>query len=366
MTSKRICFIAPNTYGYFNPDAAETGGGAERQIYMLSAELTDRFDVHIIVGDYGQSKKEIRNGVVLHRAYAPSSNRSLYRLSARYLRLVATMRRVNADTYIYRGHPRVAAVTQFATQLLGQEWVYNLANDPNIKEQPESLSWPLRKLFYDGLRNAQEIIAQTSYQRDQLAERYSINATVVPNGYQPASDLVPKTDREHFLWVGRLNETQKQPHLFVDLAEDLTESQFVMIGPSGRDKRYTETIRERTEQLENIEYLGFVAPDEIHDYYKRAIALVSTSQFEGFPNTFLESWRCGTPVTSLEVDPGRFMNSHSVIGCADGSYDRLKNILHRFRRSISIRKYVGETSRLYFENNLTIESVAKRYGEVLK
>lgn len=367
MMTERICFITPTAYGYFNPDVAETGGGAERQVHMLSTNLTKWFDVHVVVGNYGQPKTEVRDGVVLHRAHVPGSDNSLYLLPVKYLQLVAAMRRADADTYIYRGHPRMAAVTRAATRLLGKGWVYNLANDPNIKKQPESLSWPLRRLFYNGLANAEEIIAQTPHQRDRLNQRYSLEAAVVPNGYRPANedDLVSSTDREHFLWVGRLNETQKQPHVFVNLAEDLPDYRFMIIGPSDRDEEYAGTIRERTEQLENIEYLGYIDPDAIHDYYRRAIALVNTSRFEGFPNTFLESWRCGTPVASLEINPGRFIDSCDEVGYAGGSYDRLKEILRRFGESVSIREEVGAVGRTYFENNLAIETVARRYGEAL-
>ena len=41
-------------------------------------------------------------------------------------------------------------------------------------------------------------------------------------------------------------------------------------------------------------------------------ALISTSEAEGFPNVFIESWYLGKPVISLHVDPSDIIKSNNL------------------------------------------------------
>jgi hypothetical protein len=50
-----LCFVLPSAYGYFD-DEVDAVGGAERQLSLISRWLVDRFDVHFVVGDYGQPR----------------------------------------------------------------------------------------------------------------------------------------------------------------------------------------------------------------------------------------------------------------------------------------------------------------------
>ena len=366
MSNPSVCLVSLDSYGYFVDGHGVTGGGAERQLSLLASALTDEFDVHVIVADYGQPATLRRDGVVLHRTYNPHTESSLTTPVRRLSDLAATMYRVDADVYVHRGTPAFAAVVASLAEGLGKPWVYNVANDANITERPAELGAFRRHLFERGLDGAAEIIAQTPKQAMLVRQQYDREPAVVPNGYPLADEVVDYPDREYVLWVGRLDPEQKRPHLLVELAAAAPDIEFRMVGPASSDESYHQRLCRRIDSLDNLRYEGAVDPKEIHDYYRNASCLVSTSAYEGFPNTFLEAWRVGTPVVSLAVDPARIAGEASLEGFADGDFDELVDSVSLLATDEPIRRRLGTTSRRLFESQFDISSVAREYGRVLQ
>jgi glycosyltransferase involved in cell wall biosynthesis len=52
-----------------------------------------------------------------------------------------------------------------------------------------------------------------------------------------------------------------------------------------------------------------------------AAILLSTSDVEGFPNTFVQAWSSGTPVVSIRIDPDNIIE-HMRLGAVVGNSDR--------------------------------------------
>ncbi|WP_436932533.1 glycosyltransferase family 4 protein [Halosimplex halobium] len=366
MTGRRICFVCPTVYGYYYPGEAFTGGGAQRQLYLLAHELSDRFDVHFVVGDYGQPKTVRTDGVTLHRGHTPRTDPPAVARLFQVPRLFAAMRRVDPDVFVHRGNPDVAAVVYLLSRALNTPWIYNVANDDNLLGRAEDLPLPLSVLFRQALRDSETVIAQSERQASLLEDRFNVaSSTVVPNGYPAVESIQAHDRRMHFLWVGSIDREQKRPDLYLDLAGRFPDSRFLLIG-SGPDNGYHDRVRQRASDLDNVTRLGRVHPDEIHDYYEQAIALVNTSVYEGFPNTFLEAWRYATPVVSLDVNPNRFARDAELGGYADGEFDRLADLVERLATDERYRAAMGSRAREFFESELRMSCVARRYGETLK
>ncbi|WP_135854123.1 glycosyltransferase family 4 protein [Halorussus salinus] len=374
-----VCVVSLIAYTYFRDVDDISPGGAERQLYLLSQQLRDEFDVHFVVGDYGQPKTERRDGVTLHRAYTPTDERAAYRRFPDLARLFDAMRRADADVCVFRGDRLKATITYAFSRLLGSAWVYNLAVDSHAESDADRTD-PLATAFRRVIRDADGIVAQSPRQQRRLRESFGVDSTVVPNGYPPVeedtsradadeetaeTDAHSAADGEFFLYVGRINRDQKRPHLFLDLAERLPDVRFLLVGAEENDPAYYDEIARRADRLDNVRFPGKVPPDEIYDYYDRAYALVNTSAQEGFPNTFLEAWRSGTPVVSLDVDPGRFLGGESV-GYADGDFERLTAIARRLADSPDLRESLGERGRDHFEENFRISVTAERYADVVR
>lgn len=360
----RVCFVSLAAYAYFADQASITPGGAERQLSMLGRSLDGRFDVHFVVGDYGQPAVEYRDGVTLHAAYTPSPSAPLGRRLRQMARLFDTMRRVDADVYVFRGGRTKAIITYVFTRLLGAGWVYNVSVDSLVEATEPWYSDPKDAVFGRILSDADGVIAQSPLQRRRLAENFGVESTVVPNGY-PVDDAATDGDGEFFLFVGRIDRVQKRPHRFLELARRLPDEQFHLIGSRDEDDEYYREIAAEARALPNVEFHGRVDPGDVHEYYERAIALVNTSTGEGFPNTFLEAWRTGTPVVGLDVDPGRFLGEPGA-GYAGGDFDELVVAVERLATDPAHRESRGSAVRERFEERFSIGRVTEEYAAVLR
>nr|WP_267902940.1 glycosyltransferase family 4 protein [Halomarina oriensis] len=351
-------------YTFFVPTEGVSTGGAERQLSLLGRELAADLDVHFVVGDYGQAETSRADGVTLHRAYRPAASATPVRRLGHLRSLFHAMRRADADVYVVRGDELLATACYTFARLLGRRWVYNLAVDSQAERSPGPVGRLTDRVFGAMLRDADHVIAQSSHQQRRLRASFAVDATVVPNGYPVLDGGTESSPREAFLFVGRLDPGQKRPHLFLDLAERVPAASFVLVGPDSADERYSRAVASRARRLDNVEFLGRLPPEEVYDQYDRALALVNTSTQEGFPNTFLEAWRAATPVVSLTVDPGRFLDG-AAVGCADGSFEELVALTEHVVADPERWTAIGRDHRAAFEARYGIAECATRYANAL-
>lgn len=356
-----ICFVSLPAYGYFKPEFHDDtgGGGAKRQIYLLTTHLAEAHDVAVIVGDYGQPSEEIIDGVSLIKSYTPNETDNLTALR----KLWSAMQNVNADIYVFRGGPRKAAIVGALSQLNRKKFVYNIASDQDAKDYFDRCSSPIQYLFRSVIKRSHKVIAQTDTQQTIFDDRFGKCPVVVPNGYPPLAEG-PCFQGDYFLWVGRIEKLQKQPHIYLELADRLPEEEFLMIGIED-DTEYSKSIIQRCRSKSNIEFGGRVSPDNIDKYYRDAISLVNTSSYEGFPNTFLESWRCGTPVVSLNVDTGRFISEVEFTGFCGGEFSTLVDRCRELACNKHLQKQAGQETLQNFRQKYQIDSVAERYAKTI-
>ncbi len=90
----------------------------------------------------------------------------------------------------------------------------------------------------------------------------------------------------------------------IEIARKVPAVHFVVCGgPDSSAPSYSERIVRELRTIPNIEYLGHVAPEKAEQVIANAAVFLSTSDAEGFPNTFTQAWSSGTPVVSLAIDP---------------------------------------------------------------
>lgn len=365
-----ICFICPYIGGYLTPGSSTHVGGAERQQHLLATELREAgYDVSFLTfeADTGgnASKPEWIDGFRVWKTL-PRTN-SLTQTPKVLSRLLRSVRRIDADLFYVRGNPPLCILSSYGCRLLGKRLVYCVANDSNLElarlsDHHGMFTYTLPKLAYiDAISRTDAVIAQTEYQQRLLGSVFDIDSTVIPNAYSLAADheQEPMADRSHVLWVGSLDAEQKKPDRFLRLAEQLPDTEFVLIGWSD-DKAYREMIRDRAADLPNCQFEGFVPPDEIDRYYRTAVCLVNTSEYEGFPNTFLEAWRFGAPVVSLHHTLDGVLVDKNV-GLHAGSMDRLTEQVSMLWDQPEQAAELGDAGRAHLQQHYSLETVSETY-----
>ncbi|MFC6835095.1 glycosyltransferase family 4 protein [Halomarina ordinaria] len=361
-----ICFISPWLYRYIEQEDGKASGGAERQQHLIASELRERgYDVSVIVGDFGQPERYEVDGFDLWKG-CPTDVAGPREMLNRVYQLRKTMKAVDADVYYVRGGPRLHFVTLLLAKSLGKDRLFCIANDSDV--DPEYLERrygrAFTKLYLRSIGETEYLVAQTERQRARIREQVGVDPTVIPNGYDlpPRSELLEQDDREYVLWIGTSDRDKKKPLRLLELADSLPEEEFVMVCQQESSDAFYAELAGIVEDRPNMEFVPGVAPDAIHDYYREASLLVNTSDYEGFPNTFLEAWRYAVPVVSQRFSLDVFEEG---IGIESGSMKRLVEDVGRLQRDVDERREMGERARAYVEEHYQLEAVVDRYEEVL-
>ena len=181
--------------------------------------------------------------------------------------------------------------------------------------------WPL---YAWGLARTDRIFVQHSQQLSKLPRRWQSKAYIVPSIAGETAIVKPHVHRKKTVaWVGMLQQS-KRPDLLVEIAKKTPQVRFVICGgvsthrsPPGYSERIVDSLR----ALPNVEYRGQAVPDHARQVIADAAILLSTSDGEGFPNTFLEAWLSGTPVVSLRIDPN-YLIERAGLGVVSGSIEK--------------------------------------------
>lgn len=329
----RVCFVAPTTWPLLaGSKAIPVIGGAELQQTIVATELARRgYDVSMISMDFGQPDGGYEKGIRLHNMHSPDGGLPVVRfVYPRLTSLWSAMRRADADIY----YQRTAAVhTGFVAaycRMNGRRSIHSGASDVDFIPGRQDIVFARdRKIYEWGIRNVDAVFAQNPGQQENVLRHYGREAQLVPNCYEaPAGARA--NPRGYVLWIATLRAS-KRPELLVELARRLPQHRFLIVGgndPDAHSVAYAEGMRAAAASLPNVEVRAFVPFAEADRLFDGARVLVNTSQYEGFPNTFLQAWSRGVPTVAF-VDTGSRLDGgpvYDVAADADGmcaAVDRL-------------------------------------------
>lgn len=300
-----ICFVSMEVYPNLVPGAAEEAGGAGFQLVQLARGLRDRgYVVSFVVGDYGQEFHEEIEGFEVYRANRVAYDRSIARGLTNLWRLFQAMRATGAQHYVLRSTRFLSFFVMFYARLLGAKYTFMVANLPHcLRNELESLPLVFRTLYEFSINRAARVTVQSTEQQQLLKENFGITAPVVPNGIQvPAFEGARLSTPYDIVWVASF-KVQKRADYLIEIAKLLPQRRFLVVGGPGPDKAYSANLVEQLKQLPNVDFRGFVTPDQVGLVYKEARLFLNTSDWEGFPNGFLYAWTRGIPACSLCIDP---------------------------------------------------------------
>jgi glycosyltransferase involved in cell wall biosynthesis len=278
--------------------------------------------------------------------------------SRRLRKLLLEMR---SDVIYQRAAEWTTGVCGAVARRTGAVFVHAIASDRDIRVRGsmDGNAWQ-RVMHRRGMRCADLVFGQHAEQVGWLRTEHGLEGCEFPSVYDAAP---PATDaeRDTVFWIGSIREI-KRPELLLDLARRLPERRFVMIGGPRRGpgaEEFHRGIVEQAASLPNVEFLGFLPPEEIDARLQRAALLVNTSEYEGLPVTFLQAWRQGVPTIGFSsAIRGAFLEQ---CGWAVGERDTLPETVERLLAQPGEIAARGQRALAYFQENHAVDMAIGRF-----
>lgn len=365
----KICLVAHNAYGAIIGDENRHIGGVEIQTNLLARWLvTKGYRVSVIV--WGESEDVVRDvgGVEIIPTCRVSSGLPGIRFFyPRWSSLWKALRQADADIYYHNCGEYVTGQIALWCKYNKRKFIYSVASDPDCDVSLPTMKKIRERVLYKyGIQNADLIIVQTFRQEKMLLDGFGLKSVMLPMPSRGVSEhFDPKSRHVSFqvLWVGRFSRVKRLDRL-LDLAEDLPQIEFHVIGGVDQDVEYAKELLSRMSSVSNVEYHGRIEKAQIGEFYKQASILCCTSDYEGFPNTFLEAWAHGLPIVST-VDPDEIIKSHHL-GFVGKTVSALKQGVEMLSNDYSKYESSSLNSRKYFDANHSEETALTRYLECFK
>ena len=389
-----VAFYVPRIVPLLVRGATSPAGGAETQILLLASALAKQgARVCLIVFDLPRITIPESVGGVGVLVRPPYRARQRFGKLREILSIRRAIAKADAEVVVTRTEsPEVGPAALF-TKLLGRRFVYSSASlsdfvpdaargavsrgrsgrpdghsgmVPDVDFSRLSLKRRDRQLFRLGLRLADEVVVQTEEQV-QLCEAHTGRSPVL---IRSVAELVPqrKNYPEAFLWIGRI-VSSKRPDAFVQLAHSLPEAKFWMVAVPASDRadhlELMTSLERNAASAPNLELLPPRPREELMDCVNRAVAMVSTSDFEGMPNTFLEGWVRGVPALALAHDPDGVIDRHGLGAFAAGSRERFANLASQLWEDRGDQAEVAQRCRRYILDYHSPDVISARWLEVL-
>jgi glycosyltransferase involved in cell wall biosynthesis len=322
------------------------------------------YEVTLLTWDEGGPSVEIIDGVRVIKIARQSAGLKGLRFFHKWTSLVKAMRQANCDVYYHHGAECVTGQMALWCASNGRPFVFYSANDTDCQANLPEFRTPWdRALYRCGLRRATVRITQTEAQRATLKKDFDLDSIVLRYPcYDPKRPGLPLSapPSNRVLWIARVCR-QKRPDRLLDLAERCPELEFDLVGPLYSDD-YSQSVSQRARRMPNVTLHGPASRNQVPAFYMNAACLCCTSDYEGFPNTFLEAWSHGLPIIST-FDPESLIEKKQL-GIVVGNVTEMQAALQSLLKSPLLYRTLSQNAYSYFLENHTCEVVLPKYEDV--
>ena len=361
----KICFFSPASYPFFNPENKNIHGGAEFQMFLLAGYLAKNslFKITFIVGDYGQKEKENFENIHLLKAFNLSIKESFFSKVIKAFRLFFIYKKIKPDILVNTTANSITGLAAFYKNLYKKKLIYRTASDINVNKQWIKSHIITGKFFQYGIENADVVTVQSKKQQIWVQKYHYIKAVLLKNAF-PVKPF-QNQEKKFVLWVSRF-APMKNPELFLKLAQEIPEEKFVMICPyNPSDYKKWKVLKNKAQNISNLTFIEKVPFAEIQAYFNQAKLFVNTSDYEGFPNTFLQAAQAQTPIISLSVNPDNFIDEYN---CGIFCYNDFKQLVEQTKKLLQNPDEInlkGKNAYRYLKENHDINKIGKRFEELI-
>ena len=208
------------------------------------------------------------------------------------------------------------------------------------------------QLFKIGRRISDYIICQNDYQYRKCLKLFSQNRIIkIPNPINVNDIDTSFTKTDYVSWVG-IFQKQKNLKLLIKIIKNCPHVKFKIAGKENKKNNEISHLVKELRELPNAEILGYISKNQIKKLLGKSFCHLNTSYYEGFPNTFLESWSVGTLVISpSNINPDSLITKYQL-GAIYNNLDECTQSINNFR-SINTNDYQKISLRLvnYIKQN---------------
>jgi glycosyltransferase involved in cell wall biosynthesis len=284
-----------------------------------------------------------------------NSRRSLRRIFFDVRRLSRILTQIRPDVIYQRVGCAHTGIGALYAKNSGCKMVWHIAHDMEVipyQFKPWRtiiLRYVDKKFLEYGIKNSKHIIAQTENQAELLQAYYKRSPTSIIYNFHPfPKEEIKKFPPVKIVWVANL-KPWKRPEVFIRLAKDLQGErgvQFIMVGALQGTKSWHKRLFRDIKGLKDLKYLGARTQEEVNSILASSHIFVNTSRWEGFPNTFIQSWMRKVPVVSLNVNPDGIFDDQDI-GFHSRTYETLKKDVLTLIRNPDLREQMGTKAQTY-------------------
>ncbi len=276
-------------------------------------------DVGVLTWKGANEYTDNRFSQTLIETYAPHKGIAVAKYFYSYIpAILNAARKYQPDVIIQATSNVHTGILSFVSRKLEIPFVHRVSSDIDTDARIASKLKKYQLIAYHyGIARADMILCQNHYQYTQLRRHHPNKIIkIFSNPFdtnQPLPMHRPRTNKKYIAWLGVFKECKNLP-LLLSIARELPKQEFRIAGmpPSKMTKETSEAI-EALKQLRNVTFVGYVKRKEVMNFLANSLSLLSTSHYEGFSNTFLESLIAGTPIIApLRVDPDHFISKNKL------------------------------------------------------
>lgn len=339
----KFCFYGYDILGAFK---GQTKGGGELQIVLLAKSLALKGHEVVIIDPCTETDYVDQEGIKI--LSVPNWNKGFRGFRMLFTRIPALWKVFSAqkaDYYYVRMSAYLHLIPYRAAKKHGGKFIQAVACDLDVLSIRKRFKYQYKtdfKLFHFLTVSLpsdlvlQYLLKKSDYvilqHQGQKFESPSIQGKIVvfPNVIDRNNlPVVLNPSKKYFIHVGSLTTLKGSGNLHKLIGMLNSKDTLVIVGQPN-DKK-SKIILDQINKVSNVIVKQRLSHNETLELIANAKALINTSNFEGFPNIFLEAWANGVPVISLRVNPGDVFYKYDLGICCKGDFTKMKSYMESYK-----------------------------------
>lgn len=373
----KVLLYSLDGYSTFFTDTNYIFGGIEKETAYHAQELATYDDLEVVVVTKDQAEKQRNLGkieILQHPTLKGEGywewRRSLKGKLALKIRgeqkvnIQSFYREINPDVVFCMGlQPGDLDLLKYCKENQKQ-FIFKLAHDNELQDNTvdgKPSNGKIDKELSELVRNSKYVLCQTPLQYDLLKQNYNMEGVM---HYNPIDlDLIFDINNKQYdlFWVGRSTKF-KRPELFIELCRELPDLKACMVMNILDEDYWNELTKDLPE---NIELIPSVPADKIDNYFAMTKLFISTSDSEGFANTYLQSAKHSVPVLSMCCDPNEMLSKHNAGVLVGDDLSKLKETIEKLLADDQERGILSKNARKYVEEFHDLKKVSAQLRDLI-